>query len=161
MSWLTVRARTRKPYPGRTYVYRLYGYDGRLLYVGITNSPSRRFVQHASGDDRKDWWGKVDHRATTLRTYETRNQALRAEEHAIKTEGPVHNKVHNPDWHGTYRGEQPTDRISRPLIMSGVCGALLVGGWNGAWSVTTPLQIMLAIASLSALYVAWLRWSER
>lgn len=46
------------PYTGDLNgLYRLYGCDGSLLYVGISNSPLRRWKQHAT---TKDWWYSVD-----------------------------------------------------------------------------------------------------
>lgn len=157
MSRSVFRVRTRRPYPGRTYLYRLYAHDGRLLYIGISNSPTIRFSQHATGPDRKAWWSMVDMKRTTLRTFETRNDALRAEEYAIKTEGPAYNKVHNPDWHGTYRGEQPTDRVSRPLSLAGVCALFLLGSLVGWCSIPLGPQFALLFVAVLAVRLAWSR----
>jgi len=75
-----------------TALYRFFGADDLLLYIGITNSVPRRFDQH--GD--KPWWTQVER--STLEHYPSRREALAAEKAAIQAEKPVwnvcHNKVH-------------------------------------------------------------------
>lgn len=145
--------RTR-PKQGFTVVYRLYGYGGRLLYIGITNSTVHRFAQHAA---EKDWWGEVDEDRTTLTPYPTRNQALRAEEYAIKGELPAYNKVHHPAWGGTYVGERPTSRVSNPFAVAAICLGLLAGSWLGWWWIPVGPQVALGFFALLAVRVGWLR----
>lgn len=76
--------------PVRTALYRLYDRDGELLYVGITDSPKRRFKDHA---DDKCWWPDVT--ARTVDWLPTRAHALAAEAQAIRTESPRFNFHHN------------------------------------------------------------------
>lgn len=70
-------------------LYRFFDDANELLYVGITNNPSRRFTQH--GVDR-EWW----HEVTTIRMepHSDRNAVLAAEKVAIKVEHPRYNVVH-------------------------------------------------------------------
>ena len=72
------------------WLYRLYDGAGRLLYVGITNSPRHRFGQHAA---TKVWWGQVAVRE--LAYYPNRAAVEEAERYAIRRERPLHNVVHN------------------------------------------------------------------
>lgn len=71
-----------------TTLYRLYDERGELLYVGISVRPFDRFKQHR-GD--KGWWHDVA--STRLEHFPTRDEAARAELHAIQSEGPKHNVV--------------------------------------------------------------------
>jgi predicted GIY-YIG superfamily endonuclease len=80
-----IRKAERKRGP-RAALYRLYGADGTLLYVGITFDPKTRFWQHG---DRKEWWWEVARNTVTW--YRSRYDALRAETAAIKTERPLYN----------------------------------------------------------------------
>lgn len=75
----------------RTALYRLYGASDRLLYVGITDNPNRRWTQHATD---KPWWPEVTRKA--LAWLDTREDAAAAETAAIRGEKPVHNHTHNP-----------------------------------------------------------------
>lgn len=69
-------------------LYRFYGDAGRLLYVGITDDPDRRWKQHAGS---KDWWPEV--RGIAVDWYETRAAVEAAEKRAIAVEQPAHNKA--------------------------------------------------------------------
>lgn len=71
---------------GRTALYRAFAADGTLLYVGISNSVSRRVSQH---EREKAWWGEV--KSITLEHYPSRAGAVAAERGAILTEAPEHN----------------------------------------------------------------------
>lgn len=76
--------------PERTALYRLYGADDKLLYVGITTEPKVRMKAHAAD---KSWWPEV-----TTREFEwfgTREEAAKAEIDAIRAERPAHNHTHN------------------------------------------------------------------
>lgn len=73
-----------------TTLYRFYDTKDRLLYVGISGNPGRRFSEH--GKD-KDWWTRV-HRST-MEHFPTKEQAAAAEVAAIVTECPLHNVTHN------------------------------------------------------------------
>jgi len=76
-----------------TALYRLYGEDDILLYVGITGNPSTRFAQHAAD---KHWWPNVVRK--DVEWYTRRSYALAAEEAAIRKHGPVWNREHSPEW---------------------------------------------------------------
>jgi hypothetical protein len=41
---------------GRTALYKLYGQDDALLYVGISDNPRYRWTQHAR---TQPWWHEV------------------------------------------------------------------------------------------------------
>lgn len=68
-----------------TAVYWLWG-GPRLLYVGISNHPVQRFIEHR---DTKEWWPRVTYYA--IKWFETRAEAERAESFAIKNERPQMN----------------------------------------------------------------------
>lgn len=70
-------------------LYRFFNSDGRLLYVGITNDPGRRWREHA-GD--KPWWHEVT--VTTIERFATRGEVRDAEKAAIVTEKPLYNVEH-------------------------------------------------------------------
>lgn len=76
--------------PNPHALYRLFDETGRLLYVGISVDPGKRFAQHRSD---KTWWSEV--RNMTVQPMPTRQAALDAEREAIKNERPRHNAVHN------------------------------------------------------------------
>lgn len=76
-----------------TALYRLYDQDDELLYVGISNNPERRFLNHRT---TKPWWASVE--STQIDWYETRLQAARAETKAIATEKPRFNIHQTPAW---------------------------------------------------------------
>jgi len=73
-------------YAGHTTLYRLFAYDGELLYVGITNSIIHRLDQHSVD---KPWWGMVTR--YTEEQYSNRFEARAAEILAIQTESPAFN----------------------------------------------------------------------
>ncbi|MER5843221.1 GIY-YIG nuclease family protein [Streptomyces prasinus] len=75
-----------------TALYRLRDKTGRLLYVGISDSPLRRWPEHAAD---KPWWSDVSD--LSLEWLESRPAALAAEAHAIQTEKPLYNVLHNRD----------------------------------------------------------------
>ncbi|MFJ3812253.1 GIY-YIG nuclease family protein [Streptomyces sp. NPDC090073] len=76
----------------RTALYRLRDASNRLLYVGVSEAPLRRWAEHSKD---KPWWPLVT--ALTLQWFGTRTKALIAEAHAIRTERPLHNVAHNGD----------------------------------------------------------------
>lgn len=69
-----------------TTVYRLFDAERRLLYVGTSVHPQKRWEQHAS---IKLWWSAVDH--ATVAWLPSRDAALSAEREAIATEKPLYN----------------------------------------------------------------------
>ena len=74
--------------PERTALYRLYDVDDRLLYVGISENPERRWQTH-SYTARNTWWPRVARNDVTW--HATRDEAAEAERKAIATEGPLFN----------------------------------------------------------------------
>lgn len=70
----------------RVALYRLFNENGRLLYVGITNNPSVRFVHHKM---EKTWWTDVARRE--IEWFASRDDALKAEVRAIHQESPLWN----------------------------------------------------------------------
>ena len=63
-------------------VYRMFDATGRLLYIGVTGNPSRRFKGHAE----KRWYPLTS--TITLQWFPTREAAERAEQRAIRSEHP-------------------------------------------------------------------------
>lgn len=78
------------PRSERTALYRAFGADGELLYVGISNSVLRRITEHGT---TKDWWMNVTR--TESEWFPTRVEAEEAERVAIQREHPLHNVQHN------------------------------------------------------------------
>lgn len=70
----------------RTALYRLYGADGELLYVGISGWLDKRMGGHGAA---QPWWKEVHH--ATVLWYETRVDADQAETEAIQGEHPKYN----------------------------------------------------------------------
>ena len=69
-------------------VYKHFGVDGRLLYVGASYAPDLRQASHNS---RSDWFGLVER--TDVEWFDTRREALAAERKSILTERPIYNKT--------------------------------------------------------------------
>ena len=74
----------------KTALYRIWGNDDELLYVGISKSALGRLGQHLT---EKSWAADIVN--VTIETFSTREQAAVAEVAAIKTEKPLHNVTHN------------------------------------------------------------------
>lgn len=77
--------------PEDNALYRHFDEKGRLLYVGITNDPGRRWEQHKD----KNWWIHV--RTTTIERYPDRRSVRDAERAAIESEKPWWNTAMNPE----------------------------------------------------------------
>lgn len=75
-----------------TALYRAYGLDGRLLYVGITDDLETRIKQHLLDAPWVDLLG-----AFTIHHYASRADARAAEIAAIRTEWPLYNVDQSPD----------------------------------------------------------------
>lgn len=73
-----------------TTLYRYFGAEHELLYVGISKHPLHRLGEHRVD---KAWWLKIE--SVSLTHYSTRAEALAAEQAAIVAERPLHNIVHN------------------------------------------------------------------
>lgn len=76
-----------------TALYRLFGEDDALLYVGVAKTFGPRWHQHAHS---QPWWHEV--RRQSVDWYPSREEAETAERAAIKAERPKYNKQHNEDW---------------------------------------------------------------
>lgn len=74
---------------GRSAVYRVFGDDQRLLYIGSTERPRQRWHEHRS---RTAWWPLAW--VYSLTWLPTREAAYEAEAAAIRTERPIFNQ----DW---------------------------------------------------------------
>lgn len=72
-------------------LYRFYDHDGKLLYVGISNTWYQRFHDH---ERKAGWFSKVAY--TTFEWHENRESVEAAELKAIRTENPEFNKANNP-----------------------------------------------------------------
>lgn len=72
----------------RTALYRVFGDQRRLLYVGISCRALARMAQH---QDDKNWW--TDVRTIEVAWFASEPAALAAERDAIASERPAHNLV--------------------------------------------------------------------
>lgn len=95
----------------RTAVYRLYDKGDRLIYVGTTGDPAKRFRQHQTG---KSWWEEVATRE--IEWFPDADTALRAERELIASELPPHN-VRSMPWHPEL-GQKPEDSMSITGLVS-------------------------------------------
>lgn len=75
-----------------TTLYRAFGADGTLLYIGISVDADRRIRQHAKC---KPWWPEVARVEREI--YASQWNAAAAERAAIQRESPVHNVRHDAD----------------------------------------------------------------
>lgn len=89
------------------FVYRAFGADGSLLYVGVTSNPALRVGKHAS---TRPWWPR-EVRDVSWETYDNREAALAAERKAIEEEHPrynvTHSAVNRPKEHKPRRSATP------------------------------------------------------
>ena len=69
------------------YLYRHFDAAGKLLYVGVTRNVRLRNNCH---NHTSPWWRDVS--STSVEELPTRGDALKAEENAIETERPIHNR---------------------------------------------------------------------
>lgn len=104
-----------------TILYRIYDGDEQLLYVGISDRWDRRMAEHAQA---QPWW-PADATARLTR-YPNRQAALAAERHAIKTERPRHNVVHNR--HPQPPARPSADKIEMRWYCHGCGGKIKNGG---------------------------------
>ena len=73
------------------WVYRQWGYDGRLLYIGATADPEKRYHQHTL---TTAWYHEIER--VELTEYPTGPAAYAAEKAAIRAEAPKYNIKSNP-----------------------------------------------------------------
>jgi hypothetical protein len=76
------------------YLYRHYHPSGDLLYAGISLDPLRRQERHAKGAPWRNMITRI-----LIEPFKTREEALAAEELAIRNEFPKFNAVHNDKRH--------------------------------------------------------------
>lgn len=76
------------------YLYRHFGPDGDLLYVGQSIAPLARNGAHLK---TANWKTQIS--IIAIEPFATREEALAAEELAIRTEHPKHNEAHNKPRH--------------------------------------------------------------
>lgn len=74
---------------GWNELYRHWNVDDQLLYVGISGTSLKRFVQHNS---TSEWASQVV--KITIERFPTRLEAQIAEVEAILAEKPLHNVLH-------------------------------------------------------------------
>lgn len=80
------------PLPRRPHVlYRMYGSDDRLLYIGITADVDQRFTQHGTV---QPWWREVA--VIRVEHFDDRASVEAAEREAIRSELPAYNRTHLP-----------------------------------------------------------------
>lgn len=72
------------------YLYRAYGPQKQLLYVGISGNWSERLHAH---EKTSEWMELAD--VVKLERYATREDVEKAERQAILMEAPIFNKMHN------------------------------------------------------------------
>lgn len=70
----------------RTSLYRHFGPDKELLYVGVSLNHVARLAQHSS---LSDWANTIE--TVTIEYFDSRELALEAETLAIRSETPTHN----------------------------------------------------------------------
>lgn len=97
----------------QTALYRLFGEDGTLLYVGVAVNPRTRWSVHSR---EKSWWPEVASRS--VEWHEDRPAAEAAEAAAIVTEAPRYNVEHSMtrqrgDARNEYRSPYPKPRQIR------------------------------------------------
>lgn len=141
----------------RAAVYRLFGEDGALLYIGSSYAPEARdgaHRQHAS-------WGKLVARRTD-EWHDSRGAAYDAESRAITAEEPVHNTAGTPQdtgrsARGRVQREASTARwnVAIGAIQAGASEqeARLAGGW-------AEVEYLEASGLLPRLAAKWRREME-
>jgi hypothetical protein len=88
LAWIAARRR-------RCAVYEHYGWDGRIVYVGMSCNPPVRDNKHR----RKSWWwSSVDPRRKKIRWYPSVPRARAEERATIRRLHPFGNVVHNGRW---------------------------------------------------------------
>jgi len=91
--------------PGKTALYRFFDDADRLLYVGITSNPEKRWAQHRRFA-ATTWWPKATRVATDW--HDTREGATAAELRVIRTKAPLYNAGGAPSWR---RERLPEERL--------------------------------------------------
>lgn len=92
-----------------THLYRHFGGNGELLYVGISLSAVNRLRDHMKCSGWAEEISRVE-----IQTFKTRAEALKAERDAIKAECPKHNKHHKEKHKPTFVDEAHKEFINDP-----------------------------------------------
>ncbi|WP_145503177.1 GntR family transcriptional regulator [Streptomyces sp. CFMR 7] len=127
--------------PQRTALYRLYGADDALLYIGISNDPDFRWKAHLYSDSKN--WARLATRHVD-QWFETRAKAEAAEVAAIQAEHPRFNGMHNYEqawfspaiWSQPIRGRRKCDVISKRIRLE-----LEADHWAAGMRVPSGSQI--------------------
>lgn len=91
-------------------VYRAYDAAGRLIYIGSTANIDQRIKVHAGNTW---WWCFVDKVHTTA--WMDLVDARADEIEAIRTERPLLNQQHNPDYAGLSRAQR-LEKVAQSLV---------------------------------------------
>lgn len=91
---------------GAHLVYRMLDREGKALYIGMTGRGAQRIAEHGN----KYWFLLVA--TITLEWFATREDAARAEAHAIAEHQPPYNKIGNDGLALAQKGARPP--VSRP-----------------------------------------------
>lgn len=119
------------------YLYRHFDSVGRLLYIGIANSPKRRMYGHALAP----WFKQVAR--STFQRLRNRAEAALAEVEAIRTERPLWNIAENSD--------RSASRVLRPVKLPRKAGGNIMvampteacftrGGWLISFATNGPAK---------------------
>lgn len=103
-------------------LYRMYGADGRLLYVGISATPSSRFVRHRQ---EKEWWSEIAR--IDLEHHGSRQQVMDAERAAIEREHPKYNQSVGQRFHSMPEGLMDRILVALPALPT---NATRTDGWT-------------------------------
>lgn len=95
-------------------LYRFFDAEERLLYVGITNEPGRRFRKHG---DTKAWWPTVAR--VQLAHFPDREALAAAERAAIAGEAPLHNVHYQAEAEEDEAPQSPTPAASKLVDLVG------------------------------------------
>ncbi|MFD5509136.1 hypothetical protein ACFWIB_15345 [Streptomyces sp. NPDC127051] len=102
----------------RAAVYRLYGTNDELLYIGSAYDPAERCKEHK----RQPWWGEVVRRADEW--HPTRGHAYDAEMRAIDADKPRYNVMGTAAYREECRRLAREDGARRQRNRAGSAAAL-------------------------------------
>lgn len=125
-------------------LYRFFGADGTLLYVGMTGRiPVKRLMEHVAD---KPWASEMASWQVDPQTWWSEADVLAAEKHAIVTERPRYNTIHNGrNPHRVYAGPTRRSRAYAPA-------AQFVRRAGRPWWAT---KLFWAVVVLAVEFVAW------
>lgn len=113
-----------------TALYRVFGDDGLLLYIGISNNFGNRWKRHAKV---QPWWDEK-RRLTVDEWFDSRREAEATETTATKAEKPKYNKTHGTCPPRPRRGDTgPATTATPPPSRSWIEGASGIG-----WAAPLP-----------------------